>query len=223
MVRQNEDVPVLIGFEGEMEGKKWLVHDFLVLGRDSKCDIVIPNRQVSRNHAKITRTPEGYFLEDLGSKNGTHRNSKQINVSEKLIDGDVIHIALAQKFIFLSADATLPLDDENLLSNLQLVEGRLRLEKRSRRVWINDQEINPPLSVSQFRLLEALYNKAGQLVSRNKIMSTVWGEENAIGISEQALDALVRRLRDRISSVDPSHTYVTTVRGHGFRLDNPPK
>ena len=40
-------------------------------------------------------------------------------------------------------------------------------------------------------------------------------------IPEQALDALIRRLRDRLASVDPSHTYIITVRGHGLRLDNP--
>ena len=40
---------------------------------------------------------------------------------------------------------------------------------------------------------------------------------------EQALDALVRRLRERLASVDPQHTYLITVRGHGLRLDNPPR
>ncbi len=39
------------------------------------------------------------------------------------------------------------------------------------------------------------------------------------GVSEQAIDALVRRLRDRIAELDPKHQYIITVRGHGFRLD----
>jgi hypothetical protein len=34
---------------------------------------------------------------------------------------------------------------------------------------------------------------------------------------------LVRRLRDRLASIDPVYTYVVTVRGHGLRLDNPPE
>ena len=222
MDHKNEDIPVLIGFEGDMDSKRWMVHDVLVLGRDTKCDITIPNRQVSRRHAQISPTADGIILEDLGSKNGTHRNGKPILSPIKLSDGDIIHIALAQKFMFMSADATLPLDSESLLATLQLVEGQLRLEKRSRRVWISGQEVIPPLSVSQFRLLEILYENSGQLVPRNRVMATVWGEENAIGISEQALDALVRRLRDRLASIDPGHAYVVTIRGHGLRLDNPP-
>jgi len=220
--QKTKDIPVLIGFEGEVDNQRWMLHHALVFGRDSDCDITIPNRQVSRHHAQVTPTSDGIFLEDLGSKNGTHRNGKPINGPTLLVDGDVIHIALAQKFIFMNADATLPLDTEISSYVLQLEDRPLRLEKRSRRVWVAGEEVTPPLSVSQFRLLEILYENNGQLVPRENVMATVWGKDNAIGISEQALDALVRRLRDRLASVDPSHAYVITIRGHGFRLDNPP-
>lgn len=96
----------------------------------------------------------------------------------------------------------------------------LRIDKPSRRVWIGNQEIIPPLSVSQFQLLEILYDYQGQVVPRVKIIETVWGEKDAIGVTEQALDALVRRLRDRLAAIDPNHAYVVTVRGHGLRFDN---
>lgn len=102
------------------------------------------------------------------------------------------------------------------------VSGRLCLDKRSRRVWINDVEVIPHLSVSQFRLLELLFERQGQVVPRSDLVLVVWKKEQAYEISEQALDALVRRLRDRIASIDPQHSYITTVRGHGLRLDNPP-
>ncbi len=221
MPNNTEDIPVLIGLEGELDGRRWMLHNVLVFGRDESCDITIPNRQVSRRHATITISDDGILLEDLHSKNGTHRNGKPISDPVLLSDGDLIHIALAQKFVFMSADATLPLDPEELVDGFTESKGRLHLEVRSRRVWIEDQEILPPLSASQFRLLEILYNHNGQLVSRDEVMARVWGQENAIGISEQALDALVRRLRDRLSSIDPDHAYVVTVRGHGLRLDNP--
>jgi DNA-binding winged helix-turn-helix (wHTH) protein len=41
------------------------------------------------------------------------------------------------------------------------------------------------------------------------------------GVSEQSIDALVRRLRDRLTEFDKEHQYIVTVRGQGFRLDNP--
>ena len=40
------------------------------------------------------------------------------------------------------------------------------------------------------------------------------------GVSDQALDALIRRLRNRLAMIDPNHQYIDTVRGHGVRLDN---
>jgi DNA-binding response OmpR family regulator len=50
----------------------------------------------------------------------------------------------------------------------------------------------------------------------------VWGEEQAYDVSNQALDALVRRLRDRLAELD-EHNFIVTVRGHGLRLDNFPE
>jgi len=79
----------------------------------------------------------------------------------------------------------------------------------------------PPLSVPQFKLLKGLYDQNGQVVSRTEMIDLVWGEDESAGVSEQALDALVRRLRDRLALLDPEQAYLVTVRGYGLRLDNP--
>src|SRR5208283_4875069 len=42
------------------------------IGRDPQCDIPVNNLIVSWRHARITRTPEGTYVEDLGSRNGTY-------------------------------------------------------------------------------------------------------------------------------------------------------
>lgn len=221
MTENNHDVPVLVGHEGNLDGLRWMLRGDMTLGRVEECDIVINNRQVSRQHAKITPTSEGVLLEDLGSKNGTHCNGERLNTSIFLKDGDVIHIALAQKFVYLSSDATLPLDFEDTSVSVPDRRGRLLIEKRSRRVWIGDEEILPPLSASQYQLLETLYDNKGRVVPREELMGGIWGEDGAIEISNQALDALVRRLRSRLAENDPDHIYIATVRGHGIRLDNP--
>jgi pSer/pThr/pTyr-binding forkhead associated (FHA) protein len=224
MEHNGEDIPVLVGQTGPLSGQRWMLSETSIVGRDPNCDIPIPNRQVSRHHARLTLTSEGVLLEDLGSKNGTHYNGKIVTDPVLLKDGDVIQIALAQQFAFLSSDATLPLESIEIpgLVTKPVKNERLRLEKRSRRVWVADDEVLPPLSVSQFQLLELLYENEGRVVPRSIIIETIWGEENAIEVSEQALDALVRRLRDRLAAVDPKHAYIITVRGHGLRLENYP-
>ena len=237
MEKNIDEVAMLVAQTGPLDGQRWALRSKTIVGREASCDIVISDRQVSRHHAHFTVTPEGVIVEDLGSKNGTHLNGNPIKGPVTLQDGDMVQIALAQKFVFLSSDATVPLDTQETAIRLSPVASlrptvgiaRLRLEKRSRRVWINkDQgglieanEVLPPLSASQFRLLEALYENQGRVVSRRDLIAKVWGEEQAIDVSEQALDALVRRLRDRLATVDPDHSYVVTVRGHGLRLENP--
>jgi hypothetical protein len=220
-VQNIEDKPVLIAQTGPLNGQRWPIKDILLLGRENDCEIMIPSRQVSRSHARITPSDEGVLLEDLGSKNGTHINGKPLQEPVYLQDGDIIQIALAQLFVFISSDATMPLDS-NAGDLLADTPRRLRLEKRSRRVWIGNVEVLPPLSVSQYSLLELLYDRQERVIDRKELIENVWGEEDAVGVSEQALDALIRRLRDRLAGVDPIHPYIVTVRGHGLRLDNPP-
>lgn len=129
-----------------------------------------------------------------------------------LSDGDEIQIALRFKLTFVDAGATAPLtlDTEN--------QG-LRLDKDTRQVWINGVLADPPLSLHQYRLLEVLWDSGGGVVTHDRIIEAVWPEASSEGVSE-AIDALVRRLRERIEEVDMEFRYIITVRGHGFRLEN---
>ena len=219
MNNQIEEVPFLIAPDGELQGKRWpLVNPTFIMGRGQDCDLVLLDRQVSRHHARIRRAVEGYILEDLGSKNYTHLNGTRIESEVLLQDGDEIQVALAIRLTFIGSEATLPLSlDEAVYYGI----GRLRMEVQAHRVWINEKEVDPPLSPPQFRLLELLYKSSVKVVTRDEIASHVWPGTDGIGVSDQAIDALVRRLRDRIFEVDPEHKYVLTVRGHGFRLENP--
>lgn len=220
--------PMLIAQAGPLNGDRWEIHRSLLIGRDPTCDIVIPTREVSREHARLIQDRQGVLLEDLGSKNGTYRNGERIREKTYLLDGDMVQVALVQGFIYLASDATLPLDLSDLsqagkmYSQPQSIfetQGILRLDVRARRVFIREIELDPPLSGNQFRLLEQLYRAPGEVVTRTELITAVWGQD-ALGISEQALDALVRRLRERLAEIDPQHEFIVTVRGHGLRLEN---
>lgn len=222
MDRAGAELPVLIAQTGPLNGQRWALEREMTIGRDETCDIVIPDRQVSRFHARLALTEEGVLLEDLGSKNGTFRNGERLEDPAILSDGDLVSVSLLQHFVFLSSDATVPLEMD-ALPEKGLPRRRLYLDIRSRRVWLGGKELDPPLSLPQFRLLQILYDQQGEVVERQDLINLIWGEEEAIGVSEQAFDALVRRLRDRLADIDPSHVFIITVRGHGLRLDNPAK
>jgi pSer/pThr/pTyr-binding forkhead associated (FHA) protein len=211
-----EDFPFLAAQNGPLKGERWSIDRPLVIGREPGCEVVIPDRQVSRYHARLTPGANGVVLEDLGSKNGTHYNGAPLSAPIVLQDGDVIQVAATQEFQFLSSDATMPL----LATPVR--NGRLMLDMRARQVWLNQAQVNPPLSAQQFQLLWTLYQNAGKVVTREELVSAVWGEEQSAGVTDQALDALIRRLRDRLAAMDPTHNYIVTVRGHGIMLDNAP-
>jgi len=210
-----EDYPLLVAQDGPLKGQRWQLSQAIVVGRDPTCDVVIIDRQISRFHARLTSTTEGVILEDMGSKNGTHHNGTSLTAPVVLQDGDSVAIATTQQFIFLVSDATTPLIDDSPSG------GSLMVDLKSRRVWINHQQLVPPLSAQQFKLLWILYESKGEVVTRPDLVTEVWGGDQSVGVSDQALDALIRRLRDRIATLDPDHQYINTIRGHGIRLDNP--
>jgi predicted component of type VI protein secretion system len=208
------EMPMLLVVEGETPGQKILVdRPELLIGRDEDCDLVIPERQVSRHHARLTHVEDRYMLADLGSKNGTFVNGQQLVEPHSLQDGDEVQIAFCCKLAFVGADATAPVIFEEL-------EKGLRMDLESKRVWVAGEELDPPLSLAQYRLLALLYQDPGRVFSRDEVVETVWPEDARDGISEQAIDALARRLRERLAETDPDTPYVVTVRGHGFRLEN---
>ena len=194
--------PVLVGQGGSLNGYRWYVADEITIGRTGACEITIPNQQVSRKHARIFISPDGPALEDLSSKNGTFHNGKPVADITNLEDGDIIQIALAQEFIFLGQDATVPLAPGDFESSVISYFRRIRLEKDSHRTWILNRELDPPLSLLQFKLLVLLLDSAGRVISRSEVINSVWGSQESVGVTDQALDALVRRLRERISELD---------------------
>lgn len=206
---------MLILRQGADAGRRWALSrsNPLLIGRHEECDISLPDRQVSRNHARIFWQGESYHVEDLNSKNGTHLNGHEVTSPMPLGDGDEIQIALRFKLAFVDAGATAPL-------TLDQESTGLRLDQETRQIWINGNMVDPPLSLHQYRLLQALWESGGGVVTREQIVDIVWPEASGEGVSEQAIDALVRRLRERIAECDDEFRYIVTVRGHGFRLEN---
>ncbi|MGQ9598305.1 MAG: FHA domain-containing protein [Anaerolineae bacterium] len=207
------EMPMLLMIEGPKPGLRTLLdRPELTIGRDEQCDLVISERQVSRLHARISVQGDRYLLIDLGSKNGTFVNGQPVTEPHALQDGDEIQIALCCKLAFVGADATAPVI-------LESARG-LRIDLESKRVWVAGKELDPPLSLAQYRFLALLYQEPGRVYSRDEVVEAVWPDEDQQGITEQAIDALARRLRDRLAEIDPRTQYVVTVRGHGFRLEN---
>jgi serine phosphatase RsbU (regulator of sigma subunit) len=69
-----------------------LSSDETLVGRDHFCDIVLRNHTVSRQHARIVRSADGFFIEDLSSLNGTYLNGRRLEGRTPIKDQDRIHL-----------------------------------------------------------------------------------------------------------------------------------
>lgn len=69
-----------------------LVGQRVVIGRSPDCDVVLNNTSVSRQHAELLFDNGGWFLRDLGSRNGTGVNGTRVSGDRPLQSGDVLRI-----------------------------------------------------------------------------------------------------------------------------------
>jgi len=90
-----------------------LIHvegDSAVLGRHPDCDIVLESGAVSRQHARVCRVEGTYYVEDLGSRNGTFVNGEPVQTRQRLDENDELAIC-DLTFVF---HARLPGSDSSL-------------------------------------------------------------------------------------------------------------
>jgi len=184
----------------------------MTIGRLSTNDIVINDRWISRRHARIRRDGMHYVIQDLESKNGLFVNGKRVTGPVVLQDGDQIQIAPRLQLAFVDSEETAPV--------FQLQQG-VMIDEQTRQVWIQGIELQPPLSTRQFALLSALADAPERVFSRDELIGAVWPDEDPAGISDEAVNSLVRRLRKRLQEIEPGARFILAVRGHGFRFRYP--
>ena len=76
----------------------------MAAGRSAEAEIFLDDVTVSRRHAVLRRTPEGWTLEDVGSLNGTYVNRELASSAVLLADGDEVQIG-KYRFVFLVSGA----------------------------------------------------------------------------------------------------------------------
>jgi hypothetical protein len=180
-----------------------------VLGRTEACDIVLSGQLISRRHVRIKRADHCYILEDLGSHNGTTVNGERVLGPRTLHDGDCIELGGIRRLFFVDGDAT--------STRPQPPARGLWLDEAIHDVWVDGQRLSPQLSPAQFCLLQLLVANAGRLCTRAQIVAAVW-PDTAHGVSDDAVDGLIKRVRARLSELPHGDRYLQNVRGRGLIL-----
>lgn len=87
-----------VSLSGKIQ-KRYNIYNEAVVGRNKKCDIVINEQFISSEHLRIWFENDEWYLEDLGSRNGTYVNEQRIRKVVLLDPEDVISIG-GLNFVF---------------------------------------------------------------------------------------------------------------------------
>lgn len=160
---------------------------------------------------ELTRTlKRDQGFEDLGIIMLTARADEYDKVAG-LEGGADDYMAKPFRFEELVARIRLRLREDRSPEAMVLRSGHLTLDLRTRRLTVGDREVE--LSAREFTLAETFLRNPGQVLTREQLLSRVWGYDFDPG--SNVVDVYVGYLRRKVGP-----EYVVTVRGMGYRLDD---
>ncbi len=95
--------------------------------------------------------------------------------------------------------------------------GQLRIDTDKALVSKKGQELY--LSALEYRLLLVFFNHRGQVLSRTKLLEEIWNSAGDF-VGDNTLIVYIKRLREKVEDDPQNPTYIKTVRGMGYRLED---
>jgi two-component system, cell cycle response regulator len=213
-VSDGEGCLVLIYPPGPDMGRRWpLGTDEIVVGRGSDCDIQIDRDSVSRRHARVYRVDDQWFVEDLGSTNGSYINDVPIQRSP-LRDGDFVKIGSAIfKFLYGSGVETSYHEE---IYRMTIIDGLTGAHNKRFFLEFIEREMarcsryNRPLSLLMFDIdhfkqindthghltgdyvLKELAKRLLHRIRKEELLARYGGEEFAVVLPETGHDSAVQ-------------------------------
>ncbi len=161
------------------------------IGRSARSDICIPDAFASRLHAEVRKEGDAYWLQDLGSANGTRYNGSHVSMPIPLISGGEIQIG----------ETVIVFDDE-----------RLRESKNSTLIADNTEALDPSMTIALSRksnptaeILES------QFSSRTELLGLI----SKVGIallSSSGLDETLNQVASLVFEAVPADRCVIMLR-----------
>lgn len=212
-------MPYFVVVKGESDSSVFTFDaERCVIGKPPVATIQVLDPHVSRTHAEIVHLDGRHRLRDLESKNGTSVNGLPVGLeSVPLHEGDRVELAHGSVVLrYHSGTSTITVLDP------AHDRGAFRVDDGSREVYSMGARIEPPLSRKEFDVLSLLWNNRGKACSKDAIADAGWPERETYDVGDGDIEQCVRRIRIRIEA-DPSNPLIVqTVKGFGYRINDPP-
>ncbi len=92
------------------------------------------------------------------------------------------------------------------------------VEIRKGDVYVSGNKLDQDFSNRELRVLEALLEERGSVVSRDALAEAIWGDEKEFRYSDWAIDQTISRIRKKMGDTVKDSKYIKTVRGRGFKI-----
>ncbi|MDR0611500.1 MAG: SpoIIE family protein phosphatase [Planctomycetaceae bacterium] len=155
------------------------------IGRYADCDICLDHNGVSREHAQLTREKNGYYIEDLKSRNGTFLNDQQVTQKTRLHEGDLLR--------FCDVELIFSFDDTNFVDQ----GSSVRLISEQSRAYVEDDSAIGADNIYTVKSQIKLADKRPVLTSANaavKLQAMIDIGRNLGAAVDQVLLQLVQNL-----------------------------
>ncbi|MES0339733.1 MAG: FHA domain-containing protein [Anaerolineales bacterium] len=123
-----------------------LTKEVSLIGRDVTNDVVVGDAEISRQHSRITRTPGGYVLEDLGSTNGTFVNGERLVAPRVMNPGDLVALG---ETVSLTFDATSPEAAATVAQPAATAEPAKKAPQAAAQPAAQAKPASPPISAEE--------------------------------------------------------------------------
>lgn len=193
---------------------------------------------LTAGHGKLTRLAiEACLSEEVGNKLSDFLLSKNkikiflteiwqsLNPEEQnfLISGgevpsylEKINLVSGRKIAIRLFEYFINLEIENLTAS---TSAKIEYDQALDQIKQGEKIISENLTSSEFKLLRFFVENPEKILGRDEAISAVWSDlSSTIGVSEQALDQLVFRLRKKIEENPNNPTHILTIKGRGFKF-----
>jgi DNA-binding response OmpR family regulator len=95
--------------------------------------------------------------------------------------------------------------------------GPVKLDRSHREVTVRDEAVR--LTFSEFELLARMMSEPGRLLNRQELLRAIWGD--SAYRDPRAIDVHIRHLREKLEEQPDDPSLILTVRGAGYRFQEP--
>ncbi len=187
------------GKEGIKEAKKF-IPDFIIL------DIMMPEMDGMETCEKLREIPElnHTFISFLSARTEDY---SQIAGFDSGAD-DYIHKPIKPKLLVSRIQAILRRRNKKNKVKSEEQKAQLLIDRNKYLVYLNGEELSLPRK--EFELLDLLFQKNGEVCTREHILEKIWGNDVIVG--DRTIDVHIRKLREKIGEKS-----IKTIKGVGYK------